>query len=80
MAEGRAMAEWGRMASLLALIANVNRDPKKRSKPFKPAEFLPADLPGSTAAAGGSGGMPIRAANITDLKALLGRRPVSETA
>ncbi|MCX5673931.1 MAG: hypothetical protein NTX87_02885 [Planctomycetota bacterium] len=40
MAEGRGRDEWGRMSSLLALIANVNRDPK-RTRAFKPADFNP---------------------------------------
>jgi len=40
MAEGRGRDEWGRMSSLLALIANVNRDPKK-TRAFKPADFNP---------------------------------------
>jgi hypothetical protein len=34
-------AEDWRMAQLLALIANVNRDPKKRRRPFTPEEFMP---------------------------------------
>ena len=73
MAEGRAMAEWGRMASLLALIANVNRDPEKRPKPYEPAEFMPPSLPGAKATAAPAG-IPITADNITDLKALIGQR------
>lgn len=40
MAEGRAEAEWGRFAGLMALTANINRDPKK-AKPFKPSDFYP---------------------------------------
>ncbi len=35
------MAEWGRMSHLLCLIANVNRDPKARSRAYTPAEFDP---------------------------------------
>lgn len=30
-----------RMAILAALIANANRDPKKRRKPYTPADFMP---------------------------------------
>lgn len=41
MAEGRSHAEWGRTSSLMALVANVNRDPKKRRRPFTPSEFNP---------------------------------------
>lgn len=41
MAEGRSRAEWGRAASLMALLANCHRNPKKRHKPFHPDEFMP---------------------------------------
>lgn len=44
MADGRAeilragvKADWERTADLMTLVANVNRDPKKR--PYKPADF-----------------------------------------
>ncbi|HUU30836.1 MAG TPA: hypothetical protein VMY69_01895 [Phycisphaerae bacterium] len=40
MADARGRDEWGRMASLMALIANVNRDPR-RCRAFKPADFSP---------------------------------------
>jgi len=40
MAESRSHAEWGRVASLMALIANVNRDPQKH-RPFRPGDFDP---------------------------------------
>jgi hypothetical protein len=40
MAEGRGRAGWGRMASLMALVANVNIDPKKHA-PFQPKDFNP---------------------------------------
>ncbi len=40
MAEGRARDEWVRMSSLMALIANAHRDPKKRCS-FKPRDFDP---------------------------------------
>ncbi len=39
MAEGRAEESWGRMASLMALIANCHRDPKR--SPFKVKDFNP---------------------------------------
>lgn len=32
---------WERTSWLLALIANCNRDPKKRNRPFTPDEFNP---------------------------------------
>ena len=40
MAEGRGRAAWAHTSSVLALIANVNRDPK-RQRPFRPADFDP---------------------------------------
>ena len=40
MAEGRAKDQWQHTSSLLALIANVNRDPKKTQE-FKPSDFNP---------------------------------------
>jgi hypothetical protein len=33
-------ADDHRMAQLLALIANVNRDPSRRRRPYSPADFL----------------------------------------
>lgn len=40
MAQGRGKAEWGRISVLLALLVNINRDPKK-SSPAKPSDFNP---------------------------------------
>ncbi len=40
MSEGRAKDQWQHTSSLLAMIANVNRDPKK-TKEFKPSDFNP---------------------------------------
>lgn len=40
MGEARLDEHWAHTASILALIANVNRDPKKTG-PFKPSDFLP---------------------------------------
>lgn len=40
MAEGRAKFEWGITSSQMALLANLNRDPKK-GKPFRPSDFNP---------------------------------------
>src|SRR5262245_35831254 len=40
-AEARSRHHWDIAASILALIANVNRDPKRRHTPFSPAEFNP---------------------------------------
>ena len=40
MAEGRTKDNWQHTSSILALVANVNRDPKK-TKAFKPSDFNP---------------------------------------
>jgi len=40
MAEGRGRDNWAHSSVLLALIVNVNRDPKK-TRAFKPADFDP---------------------------------------
>jgi hypothetical protein len=45
MAEGQGRERWGHTATLCALIANANRDPKKH-RPFKPADFNPYPAPG----------------------------------
>lgn len=38
-------ADDHRLAQLLALIANVNRDPKRRKTPWTPEDFLPNRVP-----------------------------------
>jgi len=40
MAEGRCREHWNHTASILAMLANVNRDPKKL-RAFKPDDFNP---------------------------------------
>ena len=40
MAQARSRSDWSRVSSLMALIANVNRDPKK-TRAFRPADFDP---------------------------------------
>jgi hypothetical protein len=40
MAEARTRDDWGRISSLMALLANCNRDPKK-SRAFRPSDFDP---------------------------------------
>jgi len=41
MADEREWLAWQHTAQLSAMLANTSRDPKKRSKPFLPAEFHP---------------------------------------
>jgi hypothetical protein len=40
MAEGKGIEAWGHTAAILALLANIHRDPKK-SRAFSPADFNP---------------------------------------
>jgi hypothetical protein len=44
MAEGRRRDQWNHTASVLALVANANRDPKK-GRAFTPADFHPMSGP-----------------------------------
>ncbi len=48
MAEGRSRDEWARTSSLLALIANAHRDPKK-TRGYKPGDFNPFAAPAKVA-------------------------------
>ena len=66
MAEAKARERWSHTSSLMALIANCNRDPKRRARPFRPDEFNP--LVGRRPR---TNGIPIRADNIEDLKVFL---------
>jgi len=40
MAEGLGRERWAHTSTLLAMIANAHRDPKK-TRPFKPSDFDP---------------------------------------
>ncbi len=40
MAESRRRESWSHTSAMLALVANVNRDPKK-TRTFKPSDFDP---------------------------------------
>ena len=41
MAESRARDNWAHTSSMLAMLANANRDRKKKPMPFKPVDFSP---------------------------------------
>jgi len=64
MAEARARADWARTASLMALVANTNRDPKK-TRPFRPSDFDPY-------AVGGKSKEGIELSEMSDLKEAFG--------
>ena len=66
MAEGSDRRQWAHTSCLLAMIANVNRDPKK-TRAFRSDDFNPY----SDAGRKHRRGIPVRADNIHVLKALL---------
>lgn len=41
MAEARREHDWAIASSHMALLAEVNRDRKRRRKPYRPADFNP---------------------------------------
>ena len=41
MVGARRQDQWSHTAAVMALVANVHRNPKKRSKPYSPTEFHP---------------------------------------
>jgi hypothetical protein len=43
MADGRIEQEWNHTAAMLAMLVNVNRDPKK-GRAMKPTDFHPGAL------------------------------------
>ena len=62
MTEGRIRQEWNHTSTVLAMIANVNRDRKKRSRPFEPREFHPMER------AKQETGLAVRSGDISVLK------------
>lgn len=44
MHHGQRLHDWGQTGNLLAMLANVNRDPKKKRSPYPTKAFVPADL------------------------------------
>lgn len=50
----RADAQVGLLATLAAIMANANRDTKKRLSPYKPEEFLPDYRPAPVQATTGA--------------------------
>ena len=47
MAEARVDAEWNHTSATLAMLANVNRDPKKHG-PYRPEDFHPLKRRGNS--------------------------------
>ncbi|MHB8953569.1 MAG: hypothetical protein ACYC4U_11415 [Pirellulaceae bacterium] len=44
MHQGKRVHDWGQTGSSVAMLANVNRNPKKRRSPYGVADFVPRDL------------------------------------
>jgi hypothetical protein len=44
MHEGAGQERWSRTAAVICVIANANRDPKKRPREYKPADFDPYEI------------------------------------
>jgi phage terminase small subunit len=65
MADAKRRHDWWLASSLMALHAEINRDRKRRSRPFKPEEFNPMIRRTSRP-------LPI---NVTQLASLLGLAP-----
>ena len=66
MAEARCREAWNHTSAVLALLANIHRDPKK-GKAFKPSDFNPYEVKRGQ-------GVPLRAGNIGLLKQVFVRR------
>ena len=64
MADARAELEWTQTAEVLAMIANVNRDTKRKPTPYRSEQFNPY----AKGHRRSGGGIPITAENIGLLK------------
>jgi len=67
MAEGQSEEAWNHTASLLAMLANCHRDPR-RSRAFRPGDFHPHKRRRA-------GGVPLTAENLGLLRRLFAVRP-----
>ena len=70
MADTRMDQDWNHTSEVLALIANANRDPKKRREPFTSDDFHPLREKKSKRGRG----IPITGKNIHLLRALVPKR------
>ena len=46
MTEAKRREAWQHTSSVLATLANIHRDPKKRSRPYAATDFQPVDARG----------------------------------
>lgn len=67
MADAKMDQDWNHTSEVLALIANANRDPKKRREPFTSDDFHPLREKKSKRGRG----IPITGKNIELLRALV---------
>lgn len=77
MAEARQRDEWTRTASLMALVANTQRNPRK-TRPFRPSDFDPYSNMGSRAGEKRAGVIPAPVSVLKDV--FINRRPPQERA
>ena len=59
MDRGKWIQHWDSLANMMAMHANLNRDPKKRSRPYTPAEFSPFDELGNVKEQGPASSAPL---------------------
>ena len=45
MAEAHRKEAWQHTSTIIATLANIHRDPKKKPKPFSPSDFQPVPKP-----------------------------------
>lgn len=70
MADGVREHDWAQTASIMCLIANVNRNPKTTKKPYTPQDFMPR----FGARAKKKEVRPATPADLEKMKAMFGRR------
>jgi hypothetical protein len=68
MAEGRSRAAWDHTAYVVATLANVHRDPKKRPRPYEPEDFHPLRRRARRTP-------PTAKVTVGELRAILGLKP-----
>jgi hypothetical protein len=68
MAEGRSRAAWDHTSYVVATLANIHRDHKRRARPYEPEEFHP--LRGRARRP-----PPTERITVGELRAILGLKP-----
>jgi hypothetical protein len=72
MAESKGREAWNHTAAVMAMLANVHRDPKK-TRAFRPKDFHPYHAGGSKS------GIPLRKGNWELLKKVFVDPPAGQT-